>query len=95
MFLLFLVIASDMIGAGISGWILWRRRNGGITAIAILCWAIFIRGACEFAANACGFERTSIVTTGYAWFYWTGRGVFTIAIWWFVLYLLGPKTSNK
>ena len=88
MFLLFLFIISDMIASGVAGFTLWQRRNGGVAALAIVFMAMFVRGMTELFANACGYEIRPTHTSGFAWFFWTGRACWTAAAWWFVAYLL-------
>ena len=88
LYLLFLFIISDMIASGVTGFVLWWRRNGGIKVLAIVFTAMFIRGLCELFANACGYERRPVYTIGFAVFFWTGRACWTAAIWWFLAYLL-------
>ena len=91
-FLLCLSLISDMIAAAVISVQLWALRNGRqnslVRIMAVLFASLFIRGACELVAHGFGFVTAPRYTPGYALFYWLGRAVVTISMWYFLFHLL-------
>ena len=96
LFLLYLFIVSDIVASAVSGYMLWtsRRINGEarlVTLMALMMGAIFVDGSCQLVANAIGFDIKPVYKTGFAWWYWSGRAVRSVAIWALTLRLVKGK----
>ena len=98
LFILILLIISDTIAAALCAWRLWYFENGsggGIRAVRMVMTAVAIRGLMDLVAHTFGFNVNPEPTIAYAVCYWFGRGVLTVALWGFVLFLFGSRTGRR
>lgn len=92
LFLLFLVIISDTVACAIGGYVvLSTNGNPTMRRLGIVLLALCAEVLCHLLANVFGYIHKPEYTVGYAVTFWTGKAIRSVAIWMFVLHIVGYR----
>lgn len=104
LFLILLLLDSDIISAALMAVIFWSMSDGQANPVfkrfSLFFACVSIRGIFEMIAYSYGFSVRPVYTNGFIVFYVIGRAAKTISIWWLLLHFIrirnntGPKVDR-